>query len=188
MRLQGSNVHAAKELGSALVDLLSARSRQQGFADTLSPVDERLDRGPGCRIELEVNDPRLESQALHLVEVQSQHAGAARPEKDESSRSFFDVGRDRDFVSTRRAKRKLGQVEAGRRPYERRNGGSAEPGTDFEEDYVVGTPDEISIERARADVGRPGVTLVTLDAAGERLGPAMAEFHQHLRSLRQQKS
>ena len=41
---------------------------------------------------------------------------------------------------------------------------------------------------ARADVGRPGVTLVTLDAAGERLGPAMAEFHQHLRSLRQQKA
>lgn len=37
---------------------------------------------------------------------------------------------------------------------------------------------------ARADVGRPGVTLVTLDAAGERLGPAMAEFHQHLRTLR----
>lgn len=41
---------------------------------------------------------------------------------------------------------------------------------------------------ARADVGRPGVTLVTLDAAGERLGPAMAEFHQHLRSLRQRAS
>jgi hypothetical protein len=37
---------------------------------------------------------------------------------------------------------------------------------------------------ARADVGRPGVTLVTLDAAGERLGPTMAEFHQHLRTLR----
>jgi hypothetical protein len=37
---------------------------------------------------------------------------------------------------------------------------------------------------ARADVGRPGVTLVTLDAAGERLGPAMAEFHRYLRSLR----
>lgn len=35
---------------------------------------------------------------------------------------------------------------------------------------------------ARADVGRPGVTLVTLDAAGERLGPTMAEFYQHLRS------
>ena len=37
---------------------------------------------------------------------------------------------------------------------------------------------------ARGDVGRPGVTLVTLDAAGERLGPAMAEFHQHLRTQR----
>ncbi len=35
---------------------------------------------------------------------------------------------------------------------------------------------------ARADVGRPGVTLVTLDAAGERLGPAMSEFYQHLRA------
>ena len=40
--------------------------------------------------------------------------------------------------------------------------------------------------QARADVGRPGVTLVTLDAAGERLGPTMAEFHAHLRSLRKQ--
>src|SRR5918998_5116441 len=37
---------------------------------------------------------------------------------------------------------------------------------------------------ARADVGKPGTTLVTLDAAGERLGPAMADFHRHLRSLR----
>ncbi len=37
---------------------------------------------------------------------------------------------------------------------------------------------------ARADVGRPGVTLVTLDAAGERLGPIMAEFHQILRAQR----
>lgn len=37
---------------------------------------------------------------------------------------------------------------------------------------------------ARADVGRPGVTLVTLDAAGERLGPIMAEFHQYLRAQR----
>jgi hypothetical protein len=36
---------------------------------------------------------------------------------------------------------------------------------------------------ARADVGRPGVTLVTLDAAGERLGPAMGEFYQHLRAV-----
>jgi hypothetical protein len=36
---------------------------------------------------------------------------------------------------------------------------------------------------ARADVGRPGVTLVTLDAAGERLGPTMGEFYQHLRAV-----
>jgi len=34
---------------------------------------------------------------------------------------------------------------------------------------------------ARADVGKPGTTLVTLDAAGEKLGPAMAEFHKLLR-------
>lgn len=37
---------------------------------------------------------------------------------------------------------------------------------------------------ARADVGRPGVTLVTLDAAGERLGPTMKEFSSELRALR----
>ncbi len=41
---------------------------------------------------------------------------------------------------------------------------------------------------ARADVGRPGVTLVTLDAAGERLGPTMAEFYQALRARRQAKT
>jgi hypothetical protein len=35
---------------------------------------------------------------------------------------------------------------------------------------------------ARADVGKPGVTLVTLDAAGERLGPLMNEFYKHLRA------
>jgi len=37
---------------------------------------------------------------------------------------------------------------------------------------------------ARADVGKPGVTLVTMDAAGERLGPAMAEFARMLRARR----
>ena len=37
---------------------------------------------------------------------------------------------------------------------------------------------------ARADVGRPGVTLVTLDGAGERLGPTMAEFYAELRRRR----
>jgi hypothetical protein len=34
---------------------------------------------------------------------------------------------------------------------------------------------------ARGDVGKPGTTLVTLDAAGERLGPAMAEFARVVR-------
>lgn len=37
---------------------------------------------------------------------------------------------------------------------------------------------------ARADVGKPGSTLVTLNAAGERLGPAMADFHRELRARR----
>lgn len=37
---------------------------------------------------------------------------------------------------------------------------------------------------ARADVGKPGVTLVTLDAAGEQLGPAMKDFYTELRSRR----
>ncbi len=37
---------------------------------------------------------------------------------------------------------------------------------------------------ARADVGKPGTTLVTMDAVGERLGPAMAEFHRSLRPRR----
>ena len=37
---------------------------------------------------------------------------------------------------------------------------------------------------ARADVGRPGVTLVTIDGFGEKLGPAMEAFYQELRSLR----
>lgn len=37
---------------------------------------------------------------------------------------------------------------------------------------------------ARADVGKPGVTLVTMDAVGERLGPAMAEFLADLRARR----
>ena len=37
---------------------------------------------------------------------------------------------------------------------------------------------------ARADVGKPGTTLVTMDAAGERLGPTMAEFARHLRAQR----
>lgn len=39
---------------------------------------------------------------------------------------------------------------------------------------------------ARADVGRPGVTLVTMDGFGEQLGPAMESFYQELRSRRKQ--
>ena len=34
---------------------------------------------------------------------------------------------------------------------------------------------------ARPDVGKAGTTLVTLDAAGEKLGPVMAEFQKALR-------
>lgn len=37
---------------------------------------------------------------------------------------------------------------------------------------------------ARADVGKPGVTLVTLDAAGDRLGPTMRDFYEELRKRR----
>lgn len=52
--------------------------------------------------------------------------------------------------------------------------------------FVMGGPEggiprvtgEVS---ARADVGKPGTTLVTLDAFGERLGPAMADFLGELR-------
>ncbi len=37
---------------------------------------------------------------------------------------------------------------------------------------------------ARADVGRPGVTLVTIDGFGEKLGPTMEAFYQELRKRR----
>lgn len=41
---------------------------------------------------------------------------------------------------------------------------------------------------ARADVGRPGVTLVTIDGFGERLGPLMRAFNDELRHQRKQSS
>jgi hypothetical protein len=41
---------------------------------------------------------------------------------------------------------------------------------------------------ARADVGRPGVTLVTLDGFGENLGPTMQSFYQELRNRRKSRS
>lgn len=37
---------------------------------------------------------------------------------------------------------------------------------------------------ARADVGKPGVTLVTMDGFGERLGPALKAFYAELRARR----
>ena len=37
---------------------------------------------------------------------------------------------------------------------------------------------------ARADVGKAGTTLVTVNAAGEKLGPAMADFVNELRARR----
>lgn len=37
---------------------------------------------------------------------------------------------------------------------------------------------------ARGDVGRPGVTLVTIDGFGEKLGPAMNAFYLDLRKRR----
>lgn len=37
---------------------------------------------------------------------------------------------------------------------------------------------------ARADVGKPGTTLVAVNAAGEKLGPAMADFLKELRAAR----
>jgi hypothetical protein len=40
---------------------------------------------------------------------------------------------------------------------------------------------------ARADVGRPGVTLVTIDGFGEALGPTMEAFYQELRNQRKAK-
>jgi hypothetical protein len=39
---------------------------------------------------------------------------------------------------------------------------------------------------ARADVGKPGVTLVTMDGFGEKLGPAMEAFYRDLRNRRKQ--
>ena len=55
--------------------------------------------------------------------------------------------------------------------------------------FVMG-PAEGSLPRvtgevnAQADVGKARTTLIRLDAAGERLGPAMADFHAHLRAQR----
>ena len=39
--------------------------------------------------------------------------------------------------------------------------------------------------KVQADVGKAKVTMVTMDAVGEQLGPAMAAFAQDLRARRQ---
>lgn len=66
-----------------------------------------------------------------------------------------------------------------------RSGKTGRPGQIFvmggREGVLPRVTGEIS---ARSDVGRPGVTLVTIDGFGERLGETMKAFHQELRSLR----
>jgi hypothetical protein len=66
-----------------------------------------------------------------------------------------------------------------------RSGKTGRPGQVFvmggREGALPGVTGEVS---ARSDVGRPGVTLVTIDGFGERLGEAMGAFHQELRNRR----
>lgn len=38
--------------------------------------------------------------------------------------------------------------------------------------------------KVQADVGKGHVTMVTMDATGEKLGATMAEFHRYLRTAR----
>jgi hypothetical protein len=38
--------------------------------------------------------------------------------------------------------------------------------------------------KVQSDVGKGKVTMVTMDAAGEKLGAAMEEFHQSLRTMK----
>ena len=57
--------------------------------------------------------------------------------------------------------------------------------TAFQKKAVSRLPAEEGLDlSARADAGKPGTTLVTMNAAGERLGPAMAEFAAELRRRR----
>ena len=63
-----------------------------------------------------------------------------------------------------------------------RTGRTGRPGQVFVMGKAEGALPRVTGEvEARADVGKPGTTLVTLNAAGERLGPAMAEFARQLR-------
>jgi hypothetical protein len=59
--------------------------------------------------------------------------------------------------------------------------------------FILGGPEGILPRvtgeiQARADVGRPGVTLITMDCFGERLSSVMESFHQHLRAQRRTSS
>lgn len=66
-----------------------------------------------------------------------------------------------------------------------RSGKTGRPGQVFvmggREGILPRVTGEIS---ARSDVGRPGVTLVTIDGFGEKLGAVMGDFHQELRNRR----
>lgn len=66
-----------------------------------------------------------------------------------------------------------------------RAGRTGRPGQVFVLGKAEGSLPRVTGEvAARANVGKPGTTLVTLDAAGERLGPAMADFARSLRPPR----
>ncbi len=66
-----------------------------------------------------------------------------------------------------------------------RAGRSGRPGQAFVMGKAEGILPRVTGEvSARANVGKAGTTLVTMDAAGERLGPLMAEFAGELRARR----
>ena len=78
---------------------------------------------------------------------------------------------------------RLATVFFGERGY--RTGRTGRPGRVFVMGKAEGALPRVTGEvEARADVGNPGTTLVTLNAAGEHLGPAMAGFARELRSQR----
>ncbi len=66
-----------------------------------------------------------------------------------------------------------------------RVGRTGRPGQLFVMGQAEGSLPRVTGEvNAQADVGKARTTLIRLDAAGERLGPAMADFHAHLRARR----
>lgn len=66
-----------------------------------------------------------------------------------------------------------------------RVGRTGRPGQLFVMGSAEGSLPRVTGEvNAQADVGKARTTLLRLDAAGERLGPAMADFHALLRAQR----